>query len=93
MQFKILCHQSRFVFYSKNVQEMLKGGNLKIYSWFVQSELYLVKHGQKSKVRTVLKLSLDLSFSKLSLLLIIGHVLPEIIHIEYTKGKTKMGHI
>ena len=34
----------------------------------------------------------DISFSKLSLFLILDHVLPEIIQIEHTKGKKKMGH-
>ena len=54
--------------------------------WCVQTELSLVKHGQKSKVRTVL----ILRFSKLSLLFIFDHVLPKIIEIEHTKDKKKI---
>ena len=48
--------------FSMNSDLLIKGWNLKkgwfsFYSWCIQSELSLVKHGQKSKVRTVLKFS------------------------------------
>ena len=59
----------------------LKNVPFSFYPWCIQSELSLAKHGQYSKVRTVLKLSGSPD-----------HVLPEIIQIEYTKGKKKMGH-
>ena len=70
----------------------IKGWNFKkvtfsFYHWCVQSELSLVKHGLKSKVRTVLKSWDPEVFKKLSLLLIFDNVLPEIVQIEHTKGK------
>ena len=66
-----------------------KKGRFSFYPLCVPSELFLVKHGEKSNVRTVCN-SQDFSFSKLSLLLIFDYVLPE-IQIEITKVKKKKG--
>ena len=60
------------------------------YPWCVQSALFVVKHGQKSKVRTVLKTSGSQLF-KTVLTFEFDHVLPEIIQIEHTKDKKKTG--
>ena len=73
---------------SETVNILFKGWSLKnvwfsFYPWCVQSELSLVKHGQKSKIR-------DLSFSKLFLLF--DHVLSEITQVEHTKSKKKNRH-
>ena len=65
-----------------------KKGRFSFYPLCVPSELFLVKHGEKSNVRTVCN-SQDFSFSKLSLLLIFDNILPEIIQIEHTKDKKK----
>ena len=68
----------------------LKKGLFSFYPLYDQSELYLVKHVQKSKVRTVFKFPESQLF-KTVLTFDFEHVLPEIIQIEHTKDKKKTG--
>ena len=77
---------------SLSINENLNlGGSLfSFYPLCVQSELSLVKHVQKSKVRTVFKFPESQLF-KTVLTFDFKHVLPEIIQIEHTKDKKKTG--
>ena len=77
---------------SKYRHGQIKGENLKkSYFPFTLGSIWINSGNTWSEVRKVLKL-LGSQLFKTVLNLTIGHVLPEIIQIEYTKGKKKMGH-